>query len=134
MKENESNEIKVEFKENKKFNYFSIVKWILGLYVIGILLNLNTKILPYVAQFIYTKIIPSEFMTIELVQFAEILREPLIPLVITIPFFIPTAIALLLTNFLLNIVNIFPGIQKKIYLTIMATLMLLISVSTFLFS
>lgn len=126
--------VKVEFKEKKKFDYFIIVKWLLGIYFIGIMLSFNSYLLTHVAEFVYAKIMPSTFMTIELVKFAEILREPLFPLAIIIPFFAPAGIMLLLLNLLLNKVNIFPGIQKKVYMVIVTVLMLVISTSAFLFA
>lgn len=126
--------VKVEFKEKKSFNYFSIVKWILGLYLIGVMMTLNSYALSYTAQFLYSKVMPSSFMTAELTKFAELLREPLFPLIISIPFFVPAVIMLFIINFTLNKTNIFPGTQKKIYMTIATVLILLISVSAFLFA
>lgn len=126
--------VKVEFEEKKKFDYFIIVKWLLGIYFIGIMLSFNSYLLTHVAEFVYTKIMPSTFMTIELVKFAEILRGPLFPLAIIIPFFAPAGIMLLLLNLLLNKVNLFPGIQKKVYMVIATVLMLVISTSAFLFA
>ena len=133
IRRNIMNEVKVEFKEKNKFNYFLIVKWILGIYIIGALMNLNTYMLQYISQFIYAGIFQSDFMTIELVKFAEVLRAPLFPLLATIPMFIPSIIIIIFINALLNKFNIFPGRHKKIYMTMVTGLMLLVSTSAFLF-
>lgn len=124
----------MEEKVKKSFNYFVVVKWIIGIYAIGLLVNLNSYVLGFVAKIVFEDIMASEIMTIELVPLAQFLREPLIPLVVMIPFFLPAAIILLILNLVLNKFKIFVGTQKKVYMIIATAFLLLVTVSTFLFS
>lgn len=120
-------QVQVEFQEKKKLDYFIIVKWILGIYLIGVLMNLNAYVLSYISQFVHAGIFGSSFMTIELVKFAEIIRDPLYPLLAIIPLFIPSIIIIIVANALLNRFNIFPGKHKKVYMIMLTGLMLIMT-------
>lgn len=118
----------------QKFDYFLIIKWFIGLYIIGIFMNLTGKMVSNVSAYVYSDVITSNFFTVELVSFANFLREPLIPLIVTIPFFFPGAIIVFATYLVLNKIEIFPGKQKYYYIITLAFMLTIISFSTFILS
>lgn len=133
MNEDTKNEEKNVQKKNK-FDYFVIVKWIIGVYFIGVLVSFNSYLLGLVAKVVFEGIMSSEIMTIELVPLAQILREPLIPLLVMIPFFLPSAIILLALRFVIDKFKIFTGTQRNVYMIMSIALLLLVTISTFMFS
>lgn len=129
-----SKEVRVEVKQKKKFDYFIIVKWLIGIYFIGIVLNFNSYMLSITSEFVYTKLMTSSFMTMELVNLAEMARRPLIPLAVTLPLFLPSVLMLLAVKLFLDKSKFFTGTHKKVYMISMTSLIALISISAFLFS
>lgn len=132
VEEVEIEEVKVKIK--RKSDYFLIVKWIIGIYFIGVIMNFNSYVLSITTEFIYTKLMTSSFMTIELVDFADLIRRPLIPLAVTLPLFIPSVAILLLVKLFLDKSNLLPGRHKTVYMIAMSTMIALVTVSSFLFS
>lgn len=118
----------------KKFDLFIIVKWIIGLYIMGILLNLTTYLLSFVQDIVYVKLLQSNFMTIELVDFADLIRQQLIPLLIGIPFMVPGAVILLIINYVIKKTKVFDDKNRKVYMIIFSTLTAMMSLSVFLLS
>lgn len=118
----------------KSINYFMAIKWIVGIYLMGILANLSTYVLSFVPNLVYAKIMQSNFMTIELVYFADLIRQQLIPLLIAIPFMIPGLIIFFSVNSILNKTKWFPGWHKKVYMTILSSLIVMMTLSIFLLS
>lgn len=118
----------------KKFDFFIIVKWIIGVYFMGIILNFTTYVLSFIPELTYGKIMQSNFMTIELVYFADLVRQQLIPLFVVGPFVIPGLVILLIANLFLTKSKFFIGIHKKIYMTILSIFMAMMTLSIFLLS
>lgn len=129
----DSIEEKVEYKEKKRFDYSLIFKWVFGVYLLAFLMNVNSHLLKTISNFIHEKVLTDTFMYSEVPRFIEILREPLILLILIAPFFIPMTITLLILNLAIVKFKIFPKTHKIVYL-IFATLMLfVIAISVFMF-
>lgn len=118
----------------KKFDFFIIVKWFVGIYLMGILGNLTTYILSFVPNLVYVKIMQSNFMTIELVDFAELVRQQFIPLIISIPFMLPGLLILFTVNLILKKTNWLPGVHRKIYMIVLSILISMMTLSIFVLS
>lgn len=123
--------IKVEHAVKRKFDYSVIVKWIIGIYIIGALAAILDIALINIQSVWFEYLSANAFMNAELSLVSEILRAPLIMLAVTIPFLIPGLIITSLLMIIVNKLNVFKGNQKIAYLVLAVATFSLISLSIY---
>lgn len=120
----------------KKGNKFTLVlinisKWVIALYLLGFLLDINSFFLSQVSPQLAQSFISSEFVVKEFVDFIDFMRSPLITLVLLAFYFVPM---MLLTSIIIwSIHKFFSRNEIKIYFIITFIFMFALSLSAFLF-
>ena len=124
-------EVKVEFKgEKEDSNIFkSIINWIVGLYLLGMIITLTGYGTDYTYNFVISVILEN-FFKLELDTFAAILANPVIIILTVIPI-ISVGFALYgLLYFSVKKLNVFSEKQEKVYLAL-SFLITLFTISTY---
>lgn len=136
--ENESNvnnekPIENTVKKDNKFTLFfiNILKWVIALYLLGFLLDINSFFLSQISPQLAQSFINSEFVVKEFVDFIDFVRSPLITLVLLAIYFVPM---MLLTSIIIwSIHKFFSRNEIKVYFAITFIFMFTLSLSAFLF-
>lgn len=128
---NEIIQMKYEYAEKKKVNILSLIKWPISLYIIGALVLILEITIGYLKVNIYNFVSKSEFLNIELTTVSNVIRGPLIAIIITAPFFIPSIALFFLMKLIVDKIKIFTNLQRNVVLSIIAFLFILTSVTMY---